>query len=216
MEIKRIVAGPLEVNTYLLVDGEQRRGAVIDPGTATRELLQAVADAQRDGVVFTHILLTHGHFDHVGGVEKVKQLTGAQVAIHSGDAPMLTEPQLNLSQGFGFSVRAVPADLLLEDGQTLTVGGTTLRVLHTPGHSPGGVCYVMNHHIFSGDTLFCRSVGRTDFPGSYAPDLRASLQKLRALEENAVVHPGHGPQTTLDEEKAENPYLGNGDNEAYL
>ena len=156
------------------------------------------------------ILLTHGHFDHIGGVEAVRKLTGAEVYIHEDDAKMLTSAQYSLAAGISFhpftavtDYTAITGDSLLNDGDL------SFQVLHTPGHSEGSVCYICKNVIFSGDTLFADSIGRTDFPGSNPIDMRNSLYALKMINGDYRVLPGHGPATTLAYEQYNNPYMRN-------
>lgn len=208
MILKTLPLGPIEANCYVLTDGVSGCGAVIDPGDCSPRLTSAVADAGiRD---LSYILLTHGHFDHIEGVaELLARFPSAQVAIGAADAPALCDPRLSLAARYARPFTAVPADLSLCEGQELTFGGVTLRVLETPGHSPGGVCFYdeADGILFSGDTLFCGSAGRTDYAGGNVVLLMRSLLRLAALPDGVTVCPGHGEATTIAREKRYNPYL---------
>ncbi len=206
MEVKRLDTGYMGTNTYVLYGGEPGACVVIDPAD-DRPVLDFMAE---NGLRCTHILLTHTHFDHIMGVAGLKAATGALVCAHADDAPGLHDASISLARMTSFAVEPSEADVVLQDGDTLAAAGFTLRVLHTPGHSAGGVCYVLEAPrkvIFSGDTLFYRSVGRTDLPHGSQSELLASIRnKLFTLEGDYLVYPGHGPATRLADERAGNPY----------
>ncbi len=208
MNLKTLPLGPVEANCYILSDGVSGQGAVIDPGDCSPRLLSAIADAGiRD---LSYILLTHGHFDHIEGVaELLTHVPSAKVAIGAADTPALCDPRLSLAARYGRPFTPVPADLSLSEGQALTIGRLTLRVLETPGHSPGGVCFYdeADGVLFSGDTLFCGSAGRTDYWGGDDALLLRSLRRLGGLPGTVTVYPGHGEATTIAREKRYNPYL---------
>lgn len=205
MNIERLVTGPVSVNTYVLWTREDGDCIVIDPGGYTPAL---AAFLKQHRLRPAYILLTHGHFDHIGGVYRLKELFGATVMIHADDAVMLTSAKENLSGLAGISIVMPPADQTLTDGAVVEAAGVRLTVMHTPGHSPGGVCLAGEGVVFSGDTLFWESVGRTDFPSSRPEALTKSLQeKVMALPDDTVVYPGHGPETTIGHERRNNPFL---------
>jgi hydroxyacylglutathione hydrolase len=205
MNIERLVTGPVSVNTYVLWTREGGDCIVIDPGGYTPAL---AAFLKQHRLRPAYILLTHGHFDHIGGVYRLKELYGATVMIHADDAVMLTSAKENLSVLAGVSIVMPPADEMLTDGAVIEADGVRLTVMHTPGHSPGGVCLVGEGVVFSGDTLFWESVGRTDFPSSRPEALAKSLQdRVMALPDDTVVYPGHGPETTIGYERRNNPFL---------
>lgn len=196
--------GVMGTNCYLVFD-DQKQGVLIDPGANATFILNAI---QEQGVTLHYILLTHGHFDHVGALEEVRRATGAPVAIHQDDAYRL--PQVD-KEGARFGVYTAPqqpADLLLKDEQTLEAGGLQLRILHTPGHTEGGITILCGQAMFTGDTLFCDGVGRTDLPGGDELELHNSLVRIASFCDNYAVYPGHGDVTNLDREKEANPYLG--------
>jgi glyoxylase-like metal-dependent hydrolase (beta-lactamase superfamily II) len=181
------------------------RGILIDPGDGGPAILAQVGEA---GVQVEQIILTHGHYDHIGALDAVRDALNAPAAIHAADAEMLTNPALNLSGLFGLNGRLRAAEKLLADGDEIMLGSLTLRVLHTPGHSPGGICLHGSGVLFSGDTLFRASVGRTDFPGGDTRLLLASIrEKLFVLDEGTRVYPGHMEETTIGWEKKYNPFL---------
>ncbi len=203
MDVKCIQGGPLPTNCYVITDVATGDGAVIDPGFVNRELIDAVS-----GGNIKMILLTHGHFDHITGVAEVKKLTGAKVYIYSGEERMINDGGSNLGGPFfGTSVTPFSADVLLRDGDTAALGKTQIKVLHTPGHTSGGCCFVAGGAIFAGDTLMKLCCGRVDCPTGSAADMRASLLKLKNLKGNFKVYPGHGPESSLDFEREYNPYM---------
>jgi len=203
-----LVVGALQTNCYLVGCERTRQGMIIDPGADPEKIMDAV---NRLGVEVSQIVLTHSHFDHVLAVEPVRSMTGAVVAIHEREAEHLTHPPTlfrflppNISGGFA-------ADRLLCDQDVLSVGDLKARVIHTPGHSPGGVSLYMASEgvVFCGDSLFRDGMGRTDFPGSSCQALVSSIRvRLFALPDETIVYPGHGPHTTIGRERRYNPWVG--------
>lgn len=200
--------GAMGANCYLFYCAESKRAAVIDPGADGKRIYRWVLEK---GLKVDYILITHGHVDHIGAVDELRELLGdVLVGIHADDAEMLTDERKNLSSyvGRGFSLKK--ADFLLQDGQELMIGKERIKVISTPGHSPGGACFLCAEGLFSGDTLFAGSIGRTDFPGgSMNQLLDAVKKKLLILPEDTRVFPGHGEETTIGEEKRDNPFLVN-------
>ena len=192
MKLHRITVGPLETNCYLVSDDEGKT-AVIDPGFEPEQILAA---AQKLGLTVCAVLLTHGHFDHVGGVRAIAQAAACPVWVNEKDLHLRTA--MTLSAPYYTDLYA--------EGDVVSVGKLRFSVLETPGHTPGSVCLRCEDALFSGDTLFAGSCGRTDLGGSEAA-LRTSLARLAAIPENLTVYPGHGPFSTLDAERASNPYL---------
>ncbi len=206
MQVYRMAVGPMETNCYIIADEKTNEGAVIDPGADGSLILDKIETL---GLELQYILLTHTHYDHIGAVAELKRVTGAKIAVSEEDAAGLTDGRWNLSAFGGKPVEAAEADVLLNDGDELTLGGQTIRVLTTPGHTKGGVCFLCGDELFSGDTLFARSVGRSDFPGGSMDALVQSIKtKLMPLDDNVHVYPGHGPSTTIGQERAGNPYIG--------
>lgn len=206
MILKQMALGPIMANCYILGCKETREAAVIDPGDETDRILMALAEEK---LTVKHIINTHGHFDHVGGNSKLKAATGAPLYIHAGDAPMLSQLSAAASS-FGLSADNSPdPDKTLKDGDQITFGNITLNVLHTPGHSPGGVSLHTDGMVFVGDLLFSGSIGRTDLPGGDFDTLIASVKnKIFPLGDDTIVYSGHGPETTVAREKKFNPFVG--------
>ncbi|MFO7913048.1 MAG: MBL fold metallo-hydrolase [Desulfotignum sp.] len=205
MIIKKLSVGPIMANCFILGCEQTKEAVVIDPGDEPDRILMALAEAE---LKVAYLIDTHGHFDHVGANKKMKEVTGAVLAIHPDDAPMLSELSRSAAT-FGLAAENSPEpDMLLNDGDKITFGTITLTVIHTPGHSRGGICLYTKGHLFAGDTLFAGSIGRTDLPGGDYDTLIASIKnKLLNLPEDTVVYTGHGPETTLMNEKRMNPFL---------
>lgn len=198
--------GAMGANCYLFSCAESKNAVVIDPGADGKRIYRWILEK---GLKVEYILLTHGHIDHIGAVDELRELLGdVKVGIHEGDAGMLTDGKKNLSSYFGPGLSLKKADLLLSDGQELMIGKEQLKVIATPGHSPGSVCFLCSDGLISGDTLFAGSIGRTDFPGGSMDQLLSGVKnKLLLLPENTRVFPGHGEETSIGEEKRDNPFL---------
>lgn len=203
MRLEAFVLGEIAVNSYLLWDEGTKEAVCIDPGRPAAEVVKAV---KAKGLRLTRILLTHGHADHIGGVAEVKNATGASVAAHSAAAPVLANPALNLSQLFGEEIVVYP-DTLLADGDIIPIGSVLLKVRHTPGHSPGGICVFGPGLVFTGDLIFAGSVGRTDLPGGNLDTLMQSITELMQLPDETRLFPGHGPPTMVGRERLTNPFV---------
>ena len=201
-----MVPGSPWANGYLLWDDASGEAMVIDPDLTGGLLANTLAAR---GLKLTGILLTHGHFDHIASVGKLRELyPEAKIYIHALDADKLTDAEKNLSTWQGRVITAPAADVLLKDGDGILLGEETLRVLHTPGHTAGSVCYSVPGRLFSGDTLFSMSVGRWDFPDGDGAALIAGIhEKLMVLPDQTQVFPGHGPATSIGNERLGNPYL---------
>ena len=197
--------GPLAENTYIVEHVASRQAAVVDPGDEGEEILDRLAER---GITLEKILLTHGHFDHVGAVRTLKERTGAKIHIHADDADRMRTAG---RQGgmFGLHVEDPPApDVLLREGDRVTLGDQRFQVLHTPGHTPGHVTFLSGEMAFVGDLIFAGSIGRTDLPGGSFDDLiRAVREKIFVLPDRTVLFPGHGPATTVGEERRSNPFF---------
>lgn len=200
-----IPVGPMGVNCYIIGCEQTKEGAIIDPGDEGKRI---VAKAKELGLNITSIIITHGHIDHITAVDVVKEATGAKILIHREDAPMLVDGKKNLSHFMGNLKGYSAADVQLKEGDTIKVGNLELKVLHTPGHTPGGICLVVEGMIFSGDTLFEGSVGRSDFPGGSHEQLISSIKtKLMPYPDETKVYTGHGPSTSIGFERSNNPFL---------
>lgn len=206
-EITRLVVGPLEVNCYIYWDNKTKEAFVIDPGGDAGEIMTELKDK---GLCVRYIINTHGHFDHVGADAELKAGCEAVVAIHSGDVSLLAQAHEH-AVFFGAAADKQPEpDMLINDGDTIAAGGLSLKVIHTPGHTRGGVCLYneADSVLFTGDTLFAGSIGRTDFEGgSYDEIMRSIKYKILPLGDHVKVLPGHGPSSTIAEEKESNPFL---------
>ena len=202
--LKKLELGMLAANCYVVGDESSKEGMIIDPGAEANGILSSVEEL---GLDIKFIVLTHGHMDHAGALAEVKEATGAEVAIHANDAFFLQGNPLR--QAFSPSVQVLPSpDVLLKEGDTIDIGKLHFRVLHTPGHTPGGICLLEEGIVFTGDTLFNFGIGRADFPGaSYDEELDSIRTKLMTLPDNTIVCPGHGPDTTIGTEREWNSFL---------
>jgi hydroxyacylglutathione hydrolase len=209
MILEHLVVGQLSSNCYVVGCDQTHKALVIDPGGDADAILEAI---EAHALQVTQIVLTHFHFDHVLAAGDVRAATGAVVAIHASEVQALQKPPA-LFRFFSPESPSLKADLSLQDGDILEVGTLRVEVLHTPGHSPGSISLWIEGEkvLFSGDLLFQRGVGRTDFPGSSAQDLLRSIrERVFALPDETVVYPGHGPSTTIDAEKRGNPWVREG------
>lgn len=203
MTIRRQTVGVLATNCYIVAD-DNGTAAVIDPGAdaaAIRKVLET------NSLTLGAVLLTHAHFDHMGALDELVRSGGVPVYCHCEEESALADGTRNLSALFGVPVAPVTDAVLLDDGDVVTVGALRFTLLHTPGHTPGSCCYLVDGILFSGDTLFCESIGRTDFPGGSRTAIRASLARLLALTGVKRVLPGHDGETTLSHEQQYNPYI---------
>lgn len=205
MILEAISVGPMQVNCYILASHDKKPAIIIDPGAESRKINKALnAHALSPGLIIN----THGHYDHIGCDDKF----GAPIYIHSRDLALLKDPDLNLSGLFALPYHVESEIIEVEDQQTIDLDDISLKVLHTPGHTPGGISLLLVKPkgiiVFTGDSLFCQGIGRTDLAaGDEGSLLRSIKEKLFTLPDDTVIYPGHGPSSTIGEEKRSNPFL---------
>jgi len=209
MKVDRLILGAYETNCYILRETAAARDClIVDPGLGASQLINFLKEHELNPVA---VVLTHGHIDHIAGIAALRtEFADINVYVHKLDAKMLTEADHNLSTLAGVSFSADPADLIVEGGDVIEQVGIKLQVLHTPGHTPGGICLYSKEEriVFTDDTLFADSIGRTDFPnGSMAQLLNGIKEKLFTLPDETKVYPGHGPITTIAREKEHNQFF---------
>jgi len=208
MIVKMLVVGPLASNCYIVGSSSTKQGMIIDPGAEAGTILRTV---QQMGLSISLIVVTHAHIDHIDALRAVKERTNALFAIHEAEKGLLsTATPVGVLASLGLTAFKSPPqpDRLLKDGDRIDVGDLHFEVLHTPGHSPGGICLLGHGVVFSGDTLFNFGIGRTDFAGgSYELLMKSIREKLMVLPDETVVYPGHGPSTTIGDERRGNPFL---------
>ena len=206
MKIVNIPTGMLQANTYLVCDETSRLGFIVDLGGYSKELKNII---EKNDIQIQYIVLTHGHGDHIGGVqEHLKDFPDAKVVCSRAEEKMLLDPELNEAHHFGPEKVSFKPDILVDDGDTLTVGNMTMKFIMTPGHTEGGMCILIDDVLFSGDTLFCRSIGRTDLAGGDFRTIMESIEKkLFLLPDETQVLPGHMGPTTIGFEKENNPFV---------
>ena len=207
MIIKTCPVGELQTNCYLVADEATREGVIIDPGADAQRILEAV---KAENIKVMAMLITHGHFDHVGAARDIQDALGpVPIWCHEADVAWVLDA-VNQGRDFGVRVERAPekVDFHLVEGETVCLGALNFRVLHTPGHSPGGVTLVAGKHAFTGDTLFAGGIGRSDFDGGSHRQLLDSIRrKLYSLDDDVAIYPGHGPSSSIGEEKRSNPFV---------
>ena len=212
MKINHYVVGMVQTNCYIVINDESKECFIIDPGASGKQLAEKI---KQDSLTPVAVLLTHGHFDHVAAAEDLAKEFDIKIYAHEAEADTLHDSQKNVSWMIGCK-ESYDADVFLKDEEVITLAGFAIKVLHTPGHTEGGCCYYVadENVVFTGDTLFAQSVGRTDFPGGSMSQIVRSIQeKLMTLNEagnletDIMVYPGHNDPTTIETERMENPYL---------
>ena len=204
MILKKLVLGQLATNCYIAGCESTRKGMVVDPADEAGQILKVVKEL---GLEIKVIVLTHGHPDHIAALKKVKEATGAEIAIHTDDAEYLQHQYLGFAFGLVYETPP-PSDRLLKEAAKINIGELNFQVIHTPGHSPGGICLLGHGVLFSGDTLFNQGIGRYDLPGGDYSQLMTSIQtRLMVLPDETMVYAGHGPDTTIGFERQGNPFL---------
>lgn len=209
MKVKKVVVGIFEANCYILWDEKDKEAIIVDPGEEGERIIEII---RKDWLKIKSIVNTHTHIDHIGANDFLVERTGAPLLVHSADVSLLQNAELNLSALTGkdrsFSLPA----RVLEEGDEIRVGNFSLRVLHTPGHTPGSICLYGDNKLFSGDTLFAGGIGRTDLAGGNAKELQKSIkEKILTLPDEVVVYPGHGPSTVVDKERRCNFFINQSD-----
>lgn len=202
LSVKSAVFGGLQNNCYLITDLDTNKSALVDCSEFSDRMLDFIGNADLE-----YILLTHGHFDHIGGVSDISERFNAKVVISSVDAPMLSSSKLSLAAFCGAVHNNSSADITVEDNDVIELGNSKIRVISTPGHTSGSVCYMCDDNLFTGDTMFFCSCGRTDFPTGSPIDMQSSLNKLASLNGDYKIFAGHDRQSTLDFERKNNPYI---------
>lgn len=200
-----LTVGPLAVNCYIIGSKKDNEAIVIDAGGDHEEILNIL---KKHALALRFLINTHAHFDHVGGVKPLQDLTGAKFLLHEEDIPLLNH-LTDQTDAFGLPSISLPKiDRSLADNEEIFIGKETIRVIHTPGHSPGSICFFIDDAVFAGDTLFAGSIGRTDlYGGSYTKLINSIKTRLFTLEDHVIVYPGHGTFTTIGEEKRHNPFF---------
>lgn len=208
MNVRNMPSGMLMVNTYLVIDENTKKGFIVDPGGFDKKLCSVV---EQSGISLEYIILTHGHVDHIGGVEDYrKKFPQIKVIAAKAELEMLKNPDFNMSNMMGISPVSLVPDITVVEGDCISVGDIDIRFVMTPGHSPGGMCIIIDKEkvVFSGDTLFAQSIGRTDFPGcSFEKLINSIKEKLFILDDDTVVYPGHMNSTSIGFEKRHNPFV---------
>lgn len=202
-KIIKLVVGELQENCFILFD-ENKDAFIVDPGASSENIIETI---EKNDLNIRYILLTHGHFDHVGAVAALKKRFKAPIYLHKNDRKFLENPKEVRESAFGLQIEAANADVFVNDGYEIPFSDDKIKVIASPGHTIGSVCYLFKNYLFAGDTLFNGSIGRTDFPESDNSLMMESLKKLKELDDDIYVLSGHGPESQMSYEKMTNPYL---------
>lgn len=205
MRLKAMSVGSMQANCYIVADEKTNEAVIFDPGDEPERIIEVINNNKFN---VKSIVLTHSHFDHIGGCSKIKEIFDVPLIICEGEEAIISNADLNLTSAFesGYTLNY---DYVLKDGEKYSIGELEFKTIHTPGHTPGGACYFFEKEgvLISGDTLFRYSIGRTDFPMGSTKDIIKSLSRLSLLDDDVIVYPGHGNSTTILEEKEHNPYM---------
>lgn len=199
------MTGSMLANCYIIADEETKEAAIIDPSAEGEEILKVVKDSN---LKVKYIINTHGHMDHIGANAKIKEATGAKILIHRDDQNLLGSPVKNLAIFWGRMIKSPPADRFLKNGEKISLGNLKIKVIHTPGHTKGSICLLVDNRLFTGDTLMRNTIGRTDLPGASSKMLVQSIkERLLPLGDEVKVYPGHEGETTIGQERKNNPFI---------
>lgn len=205
MKIKKFTLSDFQSNCYLVACEDTKEAIIVDPGEYKKEISDAINE---ENYILRNIIFTHGHGDHIAGAEKLKEEFGASIMAHECEVEMIKDPRMNMSSMMSCNDVSLDVDRQLKDGDTIDFANTKIEVIHTPGHSKGGICLKINEHLFTGDTLFPGSIGRTDFLGGDYDEIISSIKgRLMTMSGSTKVHPGHGNSSSIAKEKLMNPFV---------
>lgn len=204
VKVKKIISGRIEANCYIVYDTDTKKAAIIDPGEDGEKIIREI---ENGGFIPEMLINTHGHYDHVLSDELIRKKFNIPLAAHKYEVDMLADPYRNASAMFGTPESITAPEIQLTDGQKVKLSFTEFTVIHTPGHTKGGICLDFGNFLITGDTLFAGTIGRTDFPGSSYEEMMNSLEKIKKLDPEIIIYPGHGSSTTLANELRRNPFL---------